>query len=317
MDRGPPQQAWHDLNLNRVLITGGSGLLGLNWAATSRNQSEVQIGIHSRAVSLKSAVSCSIDIDSLDSTLRYFDSLRPDLVVHSAGLTSVEKCEDKPSLAFHQNVTLARNVAQACERFHLKLVHISTDHLFEGLCSFANEGVTPSPRNIYGKTKAEAELRVLDANPNSLVIRTNFFGWGTLYRSSFSDCILNSLRKGITIKLFEDVFYTPILAESLALAGAELAKKNQSGIVNLSGNTRISKFDFGIRLAEEFGLDKHLIRPVKFVSRPDLVVRPLDMSLSNEYATSLLGNPPSNLESDIKRLRQQEEQGLAKELSAL
>ena len=303
--------------MNKVLITGGSGLLGLNWAAATRNQSEIRLGINSREVSLRGTVAGPIDIDSLDSTLRYFDSLRPDLVVHSAGLTSVEKCEDKPSLAFHQNVTLARNVAQACERLHLKLVHISTDHLFEGSYSFANEGVTPSPRNIYGETKAEAELRVLDANPNCLVIRTNFFGWGTSYRLSFSDRILKDLRKGIPIKLFEDVFYTPILAESLALAGAELAEKNQSGIANLVGNMRVSKFDFGIRLAEEFGLDKHLIRPVKFVSRPDLVVRPLDMSLSNEYATSLLGNPPSNLESDIKRLRQQEEQGLAKELSAL
>ena len=83
------------------------------------------------------------------------------------------------------------------------------------------------------------------------------------------------------------------------------------------GDTRISKFDFGVSLAEEFRLDKSLISPVKLASRPDLVRRPLDMSLSNKYATSQLGNPPSSLDSDIKRLRQQEEQGLAKELAAL
>lgn len=303
--------------MNRVLITGGSGLLGLNWAAATRSQSEVHLGTHSRNVSLRGTIASPIDIDSIDSTLRCFDSLQPDLVAHTAGLTSVEKCESNPSIAFHHNVTLARNVAQACERLQIKLIHISTDHLFEGADSFVNEGATPTPLNIYGKTKAEGELCVLEANPASLLIRTNFFCWGTPYRSSFSDYIIQSLRVGASIKLFEDVFYTPILAESLALTASQLVRMNQSGVVNLGGDARISKFDFGVRLAEEFGLDKSLISPVKFVSRPDLVTRPLDMSLSNKYATTLLGTPPSSLESDIKRLREQEEQGLAKELEVL
>jgi dTDP-4-dehydrorhamnose reductase len=303
--------------LSRVLITGGSGLLGLNWAASTRSQSEVYLGIHSRDVSLRGTIASPIDIDSFDSTLRSFDSLQLDLVIHTAGLTSVEQCEANPSKARYQNVTLARNVAKACEKQGIKLVHISTDHLFDGAYSLADERALLCPRNIYGKTKAEGELCVLDANPNSLVIRTNFFGWGTSYRSSLSDYIIQSLRAGKPIKLFEDVFYTPILAESLAYTAAQLVKINHSGVVNLVGDTRISKFDFGVRLAEDFRLDKSLIRPVKLASRPDLVRRPLDMSLSNKCATSLLSRPPSFLESDIKRLRKQEEQGLAKELLAL
>ena len=303
--------------MNRVLITGGTGLLGLNWAVAIRSQYEVHLGIHSRDVSLRGTIASPLDIDSLDSALRRFDALQPDLVVHTAGLTSVEQCEANPSEAFCQNVTLARNVAQACQGLGIKLAHISTDHLFGGAYSFVDECAAPSPQNIYGKTKAEGELRVLEANPTSLVIRTNFFGWGTSYRSSLSDYILKSLRTGRPIKLFEDVFYTPILAESLAIAAMQLVKNQYSGVVNLVGDTRISKIDFGVRLAEEFGLNKSLISPVKLASRPDLVRRPLDMSLSNNYATSLLGNAPGLLEGDIKRLRQQEEQGLAKELSAL
>ncbi len=303
--------------MNRVLITGGSGLLGLNWAAAIRSQSGVHLGTHSRDVSLRGTIAIPLDIDSIDSALRSFDALQLDLVIHAAGLTSVEQCEVNPSKAYHQNVTLARNLAQACGRLGIKLVHISTDHLFDGSDSFADEDATPSPQNIYGKTKAESELRVLEANPSTLVIRTNFFGWGTSYRSSFSDYILQSLRSDKAIKLFEDVFFTPILAESLALTAARLVSLNHSGVVNLVGDTRISKFDFGIRLAEQFQLNKSLISPVKLASRPDLVRRPLDMSLSNNYASNLLGNAPSYLESDIKRLRHQEAQGLARELSAL
>ena len=317
MDQSSRQQARHYLNLNRILITGGSGLLGLNWAAATRSEFEVHLGIHSRDVSFRGTVAIPLGIDTLDSALRSFDALQPDLVIHTAGLTSVEQCEANPNKALYQNVTLAGNVAQACERLGIKLIHISSDHLFDGLYSFADECAAPSPQNTYGKTKAEGELRVLDANSSTLVIRTNFFGWGTSYRSSFSDYILKSLRAGRPIKLFEDVFYTPILAESLAIAASQLIKNKYSGVVNLVGDTRISKFDFGVRLAEEFRLDKSLICPVKFSSRPDLVRRPSDMSLSNKYATSQLGNPPSTLDSDIKRLRQQEEQGLAEELTAL
>ena len=282
-----------------------------------RGQSELYLGLHSRKVSLRGAIANPIDIDSLDSTYRCFDSLQPDLVVHTAGLTNVERCEADPIMAFHQNVTLARNVAQACKRLGIKLVHISTDHLFDGSYSFADEHAVRSPLNIYGQTKAKGELCVLDVNPSALVIRANFFGWGTSYRSSFSDHIIKSLRAGSQIKLFEDVLYTPILAESLALTAVQLVGVDQSGVVNLAVDTRISKFDFGIRLAEEFGLDKSLIHPVKFASRPELVRRPLDMSLSNKYASSLVGTSPRSLETEIKRLRYQNEMGLAGELASL
>jgi dTDP-4-dehydrorhamnose reductase len=303
--------------MNRILITGGSGLLGLSWALATRNQFEVHLGLHSRRVSPAGTVPSVIEIDSIESTVCCLKSLKPDLVVHTAGLTSVEKCQTDPVMAFHYNVTLALNVALACEELCIRLVHISTDHLFEGSGVLSDEDEVPSPRNVYGKTKAAAEMGVLAAHSNCLVIRTNFYGWGTSYRRSYSDYILHPLRAGSTLMLFEDVFFTPVLAESLALAAMRLVQINQSGIVNLVGDTRISKFDFGVRLAEEFGLDRSLIKPVKLASRPDLVTRPLDMSLSNQKAGSLLGHPLCSLDLDLRRLREQEEQGLSKELSIL
>jgi dTDP-4-dehydrorhamnose reductase len=303
--------------LDRILITGGSGLLGLNWAVTIRNRFKIYLGLHSREVSLIGTVATPIDISSFDSTLRSFYPLQLDLVIHTVGLTSVEQCEANPSIAFYRNVTLSRNVAKACQRLGVKLVHISTDHLFDGANSLADECATPRPINIYGKTKVEGELWVLDENPTSLVIRTNFFGWGTSYRFSFSDWILKSIEAGRPIMLFEDMFFTPILAESLVQRTMQLVEINTSGVVNLVGATRISKFDFGVRLADEFGLDKSLVRPVKFESRSDLVRRPLDLSLSHKYASRLLGVSPSSLEGDIKRLRQQKEEGLVMEISVL
>ncbi|NBP06440.1 MAG: SDR family NAD(P)-dependent oxidoreductase, partial [Bacteroidetes bacterium] len=129
-------------------------------------------------------------------------------------------------------------------------MHISTDHLFSGDNALVDESFPVSPINIYGLTKAEAELRVLEENPEALVIRTNFYGWGTSYRQSFSDFIIRTLRAGRKLELFEDVFFTPILAEVVAQTICDLMAKNAKGIFNIVGSQRLSKFDFGLRVAK-------------------------------------------------------------------
>ena len=146
--------------------------------------------------------------------MRTFDEAQIGIVVHAAGMTSVEECEAKPDLARHINVDLAGNVAKACAKLGLPLIHISTDHLFSGEMPFLAETSPVTPVNVYGRTKAEAELQVLEAHPLALVIRTNFYGWGTSYRRSFSDVIIETLRSGRELNLFKDVFYTPILVET-------------------------------------------------------------------------------------------------------
>jgi dTDP-4-dehydrorhamnose reductase len=300
-----------------ILITGGSGLLALNWAVTVRDHCGVVLGLHERAVTLPGVKTQRINLESADAIARTLEASQIDLVIHTAGFTNVEECEAKPDLARHINVTLADNVAKACAETGISLAHISTDHLFSGAESLVDESHPISPQNSYGRTKAEAECQVLETNAKALVVRTNFYGWGSSYRRSFSDTILGVLRSGKEATLFTDVFYTPILIEVLAEAVLDLIQLEASGVYNVVGDERLSKHEFGLKVAETFGLDAALIKSVLMAEQASLVRRPFDMSLSNQRVCKVLGRPLGGVNEQIARLRQQEQNGLAQELYRL
>lgn len=298
----------------KVLITGGSGLLAVNWTQSIRNHYLVILGLHKNLVELAGAKSIWLKSHSVENLIFQFSQAGVDTIVHTAGLTNVEICEASPNLAYKLNVSLAENVAQAAHALGLKLVHISTDHLFSGDNSFSSEEALPDPLNVYGKTKAEAELRVMSACPSALVVRTNFYGWGTKYRQSFSDFVIRSLRAKDPIALFDDVYFTPIIINDLVRVTHQLIDLGARGIFNIVGNDRVSKKVFGELLADKFGLDKSLIRSIAFSERGDLVARPLDMSLSNSKITEFLHASPEGILGHIDLLYNQERNGLANEL---
>jgi len=301
----------------QIFITGGSGLLALNWASAIKDRCMVTLGIHEREITLAGVQTMRVDLGSVDHLIRAFEIEQPQIVIHTAGLTSVEKCEAEPNLAKHVNVDIAANVAQACAKLKLPLVHVSTDHLFTGEGSLLDETYPISPVNVYGRTKAEAEFRVLEAHPMAMVIRTNFYGWGTSYRHSFSDTVIKALRSGKELTLFQDVFYTPILVETAAQTVHDLIDLKANGIFHVVGDERISKYEFGRKLAQEFKLDVSLIKPGYITDQASLVKRPLDMSLSNQKTCALLGRKLGGAGVHLARLHQQEQNGLAQELQKL
>ena len=301
----------------KVLITGGSGLLSLNCALFFRNHYAVTLCIHNREVNLNNVQTKFLNMESVDEIRYLVDVLEPQFVVHTAGLTNIEKCESEPDIAKYLNVQLAKNMAQACSAAQVTLVHISTDHLFKGDDAFVDEEAVLSPINVYAKTKAEAEQQVLYSCPDALVIRTNFYGWGTIYRMSFSDMIVNTLRASRELTLFKDVYYTPIIAEELALTLHELIARKAIGVFNVVGDDRVSKYEFGLRLAEKFDLDKTLIVPGLISDMPNLVRRPHDMSLSNKKVSQLLKQKIGGIAEHLEKLKAQEQAGIAKELKEL
>jgi dTDP-4-dehydrorhamnose reductase len=299
---------------SKALLTGGSGLLALNWAITRRKKNDIFLGIHKHNVHMNGVSAGYIKLDSVDQVTYKLEELKPDFVVNCAGLTSIEECEKNPDLAKKINIEFAVNVAKACEKLNIKFIHISTDHLFSGEHSLLDENAHPNPVNVYGKTKAEAEDRIITSNQNALIIRTNFYGWGTTFRKSFSDFIINSLRSGKQITLFEDIFYTPILIENVANVTHELIAKGLHGIYHVTGDQRVSKLQFGLELCREFGLDSSLIRPGLIGDDQSLVTRPKDMSLDNRKASNAIGGEIGGIVQHISRLNIQEKINLQLEL---
>jgi dTDP-4-dehydrorhamnose reductase len=300
----------------KVLITGGTGLLALNWACAIRATHDVVLATHTRRVNLEGVTAAPLALDDTDVLARELERMAPDVIVHTAGITSVEQCEREPGLARQVYVDLTRNVAAAAARFGAGLIHISTDHLFSGTRALYTEDVPPEPINAYGRVKLESEETARAACPGALVVRTNFFGWGHRYRQSFSDWIYYSLREGREVTLFEDVFITPILADRLASSAQRLLELGASAIYNVGGDERLSKYDFGVRLASAFGLPERLVRRGTIAASELSVKRPPDMSLDSSKARALLGGPLGTVADFLSILERQDREGRRRELLA-
>lgn len=300
-----------------ILLTGGSGLLAVNWLYSKNNEYIVYLGLNERKIYPDNCQVIPLNFFSEESLMKQIETVGPSVVIHTAGLTSVEKCESNPELAFHINVDLSTMIANVTRRLGVRLVHISTDHLFEGNASMLSEEEPRQAINVYGMTKALAETKVEEINPDALIIRTNFYAWGTSYRKSFSDHIIESLRNDQCISLFDDVYYTPILAGNLINTAHELLERNASGIYNIVSDDRISKYDFGILIAEEFGLDKSYIQRGSLRNKSNLVKRPFDMSLSNKKVKDLLGRNLGTVKQHVEQLYRQEIEVRTKEIRLL
>lgn len=301
----------------RLLITGGSGLLGVNWAITCRDFYDVILLLNKRLVNLRDSSSVHYHITTYQMALTLFNTVKPDIVIHTAGITNVELCETDPLLAHSVNVQLSDFLSKACAELGIDFVHISTDHLFSGETAMSDENEIVSPVNVYGITKAKAEEIVRYNNQHALIVRTNFYCWGTSYRHSFSDMIINSLRNKEQIKLFDDVFFTPILAENLIKFVNLLLEKKEKGVFNIVSSERISKYEFGVLLAATFQLDSGFISRAKISDNFKLVKRPADMSLSNRKLEEIIGSQIPSLKGQINRLIEQEQKGIRKEILSI
>lgn len=289
--------------MKSVIITGGSGLLATNIALQMKNEWRICLLMNNRHVSVPGVDSVRIDLKdtkTFEGLVRQRDT---DLIIHTAGLTNVELCEKKPDDSFYANATLAQNVAKVAEATSTRLVHISTDHLYQGDEFLYSETDEPNPINNYGAHKLQGEKFVQESNPSALIVRTNFFGWGTTYRQSFSDFILNKLRAEQELSLFSDVKFTPILVNDLIFLMNTLLESGHSGIFNIASPACISKYEFGLLLADIFELPKNIIREDSIRKRTTLVSRPLNMCLSIEKLEKVLNIKVNTLTSMLHTLK--------------
>ena len=290
--------------MSRILIIGGSGLLGVNWAYRRRDLDEVHITIHQRNIKIDGVTSHHLDAKSIDEIQHLFEEIKPDLVVNCSGLTNVNACEATPILSYDCNVKIADYLSKSSAAAEIPYIQISTDHLFDGLSPKANEDQKPNPQNVYAAHKLEAENIVLKNHSNSLILRTTFFGWGGSYRQSFSDKILDDLKNHRQVLMYDDVFFTPLHTSQVIDYAHNLLDKGYSGIINLCSGERISKYDFSVILANSFGYDGNTIQPIQSSRQNNLVKRPLDLSLDDQKIIKILGIESVSIQDSIDALRE-------------
>ncbi len=287
----------------KIFITGVSGLLGLNLAVQERDRFEISGCYFAHPVVLEGVRTVQLDATSLSQLDHVLSEIQPDVIIHTAGLTNVEECEAKPDLAYRYNVETTRNVVKVANGLQAKLVHISTDHVFDGTAAWKIEDDVPAPLNVYARTKREAEEVVLEECRNPLIIRTNFFGWGTPVRASFSDWILRALAREDDLTMFSDVYFTPVLINDLIDILTQLIARGAEGTLHVAGGERLTKHAFALRLAEVFNYPTHTIHTISVEDFPFRAKRPRDMSLSCGKAESYLGVRMPSVSDGLHRLR--------------
>lgn len=295
-------------DVRTILIVGGSGLLGLNLGISLRSGFHCILGLHHRSSPISFLEVRKANLSDPFERSVILDDCAPDIIINAAGLTSVERCQSEPQYADEVNHKLASALASDAYSRGIKFVHISTDHLFDGTKSLYLESEPVSPVNVYGSTKVAAEQSVRAENPNALIIRTNFYGWGPSYKPSFSDLILKSVRNHKPINLFTDAFFTPISTHSLAEKIVYLLNSGSSGTFNLCSNKRISKYEFGQKLCRVFSCSEKYLKRSVLKQRSDLVLRPLDLSLSDQKIRALDESEGIDVERDILTVRMQEKE---------
>lgn len=282
------------------LVTGGSGLLGHHVCSHLRDSGnkEIVTTCHNHPVEAAGVRVHQIDLLDFDRVGDLIRSERPDVIFHTAALANVDLCEKEPDLAWKYNVGLPVEIAKAARAVDAQMVHITTDQLWAGDKKLVSEDEPVCPINIYGKTKAESEDKLLAVMPEALVLRTNFFGKGRPWRHSFSDWLLQEMSAGRTINGFDDIFYSPVAIDFLVPYALRLVEARASGIFHLAGGERISKYDFIALFARKAGLYPDLLVRCKCDDANLAAPRPKDMSLSVEKVERFLGCPmPTAAES--------------------
>jgi len=146
----------------RLLITGGAGLLGLNWALHRRSIDEVHVTLYRRNIVIEGVHSHVVDLGNAAAVANLIDEVCPDVIVHTAGMTDVDGCQIDPTKSYFENFETAKILAKYCNESAVKLVHISTDHLSDGTKPLVCETDEIGPLNVYAMHKADAEKAILN-----------------------------------------------------------------------------------------------------------------------------------------------------------
>ena len=269
----------------KLLITGFNGLLGSNLARFFRQNGAYEVIATSLHQQRFIAFKDFIQGDLLDTAFvdQLMASVKPQIIINTVGPVDVDRCEREPEFAYSITAETAENVARSAQRIGARLIYISTDHLFDGSRAMYSEDDKPAPVNVYGKMKLQAEVKTKAMHTNAVVVRTNFYGWSPKnHPMTFGEWVYESLKQYKPISLFTDYYFTPIEITHLAQALEIVAKSNFTGVINIAGPQRCSKYDFGIALAEVFNLDPSSIHPGTINDARFEAKRQRDLSLSTE-----------------------------------
>jgi dTDP-4-dehydrorhamnose reductase len=203
------------------------------------------------------------------------------------------------------NVGAVKNLVKVCQEHKIKLIHLSTDYIFDGENGPYSEDDPPNPVNFYGKTKLESEDVIKQSGIDSLIVRTNvLYGFGKRVKRNFLFWLLEKLSTGDKLEIVTDQFNNPTLADNLSECILEMIERDLTGVFHMGGAEYLSRYDFAVKVAEKFGFENASISPIKTETLKQKAKRPLRGGLRVEKAQSLLKTKLLNVEEGLERAKQ-------------
>jgi dTDP-4-dehydrorhamnose reductase len=267
-----------------MLVTGGSGYLGGWVVRVARANWDVTATYLAHPPDDPGATWRRLDVRNEVVVTVLVEEVRPAVVVHTVAVSPREGSNFEAI-----NAVGARHVARAAAACRARLIHISTDALFDGEKGNYVEEDPPTPITPYGRSKALAEREVHDSGAEAVIVRTSLiYGWRPRVDHQVR-WMVDDLEAGKPVHLFTDTLGCPIWVESLAAAVVELAGMEYTGVLHVAGAQPLSRYEFGVRLLRFHGLDPSTIIPAR--SRESGLIRPIDGTLDCSCARGLLRTP--------------------------
>lgn len=286
----------------KLLVTGLNGFVAGSVVAQARKKWEVHGVDVTESIGLPDEIQAyQLNLLDKEKVADLFGRLRPEALIHTAAMANIDVCENNREMAWMVNVGITETLAQLCVKYGTKMIVCSTDSVFDGIKGSYSEKDLPNAVNFYAETKVAAEKMVLSASPRNIVARLALvMGLPVMGKgNSFLADTIEKLTKGEKVKFPENEIRTPIDVVTLGAALGELAGLNFGGIVHLSGNTRINRYEMAIVIAKALGFDPSLIESTDSNAMKGRAPRPNDASMDNRLAKSLLKTPFCTLEQGL------------------
>ncbi len=270
----------------RLLVTGVSGFLGWNVAEQAAATRTVTGMACLHPYGPRGIEIIQVDFARRDMLRRALDRCGPCDVIHTAALSSPAWCEAHAEASLRVNADSSRMLAGWCRRNGTRMLFTSSDLVFDGTCPPYGESDPVSPLSVYGCHKVMAERTVL-AHGGIVCRMPLMFGTREGRAAGFAGLWMEALQKGEPLTLFTDEYRTPVSVAAAAAGLLRVLEAGAPGIYHLGGRERISRYDFGLEMADVFGLRRTLIQPAALAAGRYVPPRPPDVSLASEKAFRL------------------------------
>lgn len=291
----------------KIFLTGSNGLLGQAITSVFTRETDhelIQTSSEENAFLDFGHKYETLDITKKDDVKRLVEYYAPDVIVNCAAYTNVDKCETERELSWKINVDGVKNLIIAARKNNSRVIHYSTDYVFDGKNGPYDECAVPNPISFYGREKLASENALATSDVKYAIIRTIvLYGIGNNVKSNFVLWMIDNLKNNQPIRIVTDQVGNVTMIDDLAWGSLKIIENNCSGIYNIAGSDILSRYDFAMKLCEVFKYDKSLVTPITTSSLNQPAPRPLKSGLTTYKMEAELGFKPMDSLEGLRLLK--------------